>query len=119
MQTCEFQIEQTNNLVLVTYMTEQLTRQESENLVEELTQRMRYDGAVFFVLDLEHVKFIDSACIGALVTFLQDLEHVRGRIALANCQPNVAFLFKITRLDEAIRLYEDLQEACREVVHGR
>lgn len=102
----------------VTVTTEQLTRLETDNLVEELTPRMRYDGAVFFVLDLEHVKFMDSACIGALIMFFQDLEQVRGRIALAHCQPNVAFLCKVTRLDEAIRLDEDLQEGCNEVVHS-
>ena len=61
---------------------------------------------------------MDSACIGALVTFLQDLEHVRGRIALANCQPNVAFLFKVTRLDQVIGIYDDPQTACAEVVQG-
>ena len=40
----DFQIEQTNNLVQVTVMTEQLLRTEAESLIEALSQRMRYDG---------------------------------------------------------------------------
>jgi anti-anti-sigma factor len=60
------------------------------------------------------VEFLDSAGIGALVTLLQDLEHVRGRIALTHCQPNVAFLFKVTRLDAAIPLFDETAEAIEE-----
>jgi len=112
------QIEQANNLVVTKIADRELTGLQMQEIICELTQHMRYDNAIFFVLDMSEVEFIASDCLGCLVTFLSDLEHMRGRIVLANCKPNVAFLFKVTRLDIAFPLYEDLDEACREVAHG-
>ncbi len=36
---------------------------------------------------------------------------MRGRIALAGCQDNVAFLFKVTKLDDIFVLFDDLDAA--------
>ena len=112
------QIEQANNLVIAKIGGSELSGLQMQEVVNELTQHMRYENATFFVLDMINVQFIASDCLGCLVTFLRDLEHMRGRIALANCQPNVAFLFKVTRLDTAFALYDDLEEACTTIVHG-
>ena len=114
----ETQIEQTNNLVIAKIGESELSGLQMQEVINELTQHMRYENATFFVLDMTNVQFIASDCLGCLVTFLRDLENMRGRIALANCQPNVAFLFKVTRLDTAFTLYEDLEEACTTIIHG-
>ncbi len=118
MLTDRFQIEQEGALVIATTTDIKLGAIEAETLVEELSSRMRNDGGRYFILHLPTVEHIDSSCIGVLVTFLQDLEHVRGRMALAACQPNVAFLFKVTRLDTVFALYDDLDEARLEIVNG-
>ena len=49
---------------------------------------------------------------------LQELEHVRGRIALANCQPDVVLLFKMTRLDKLIPLYPSIAQASAKIING-
>lgn len=118
MLTEKFQIEQEGALVIATAADAKLGAVEAEALVEDLSSRMRNDGGRYFILNLPTVEHIDSSCIGVLVTFLQDLEHVRGRMALANCQQNVTFLFKVTRLDTVFMLYEDLEEARLEIVNG-
>jgi anti-sigma B factor antagonist len=105
------QFEQVNNLVILRPGVEQLTGPDMQELTATMSERVRYDNAQLFVIDMTGVKFIDSATIGAIVTFLQDLEHVRGRLAMANCQPNVAFLFKVTRLDAVVGLFDDVEEA--------
>lgn len=112
------QIEQANSLVIASIADRELTGLQMQEVVCELEQHMRYDNAIYFVLDMTHVEFIASDCLGALVTFLSDLEQMHGRIVLANCKPNVAFLFKVTRLDSAFPLYDDVEEACAHVSHG-
>lgn len=111
-------IEQSNHLVVATIPSHEMTVRQACDLVDELMQRMRCDNAQHFLLDLAAVEFIPSACLGTLVMFLQDLEHVRGRIGLVNCRPNVQFLFKITRLDLVFHLYDDMQQAKAEIVAG-
>lgn len=109
------QIEQTNNLAVATVADRELTGLQMQEVICELTQHMRYENAVYFVLDMQSVEFMASDCLGALVTFLSDVEQMRGRIALAHCQPNVAFLFKVTRLDVPFSLYDELDEACEQI----
>lgn len=118
MLTKGFDIEQVNKVVVATVHDRELSSASAAELVEQLTSRMRFDNAVYFVLDLKQVEFVSSSCIGTLVAFLQDLEHVRGRIALCHCAPNVQFLFKVTKLDTIFTIYEDRDEAMREIVHG-
>jgi len=87
----------------------------AQALTEALSDRMRYHDARGFVFDLEAIDFLASPCIGVLVQFLQEVEHVRGRIALANCSDPVKSLFQLTKLDEVFHLCDDLDEAVAEV----
>jgi Anti-anti-sigma regulatory factor (antagonist of anti-sigma factor) len=113
-----FDIEQSSNVVTATIRSRQLGSAEAQVLAEELVQRMRYDGAMFFVLDMSQVEFVDSSCLGTMVMFLQDLgTHPRAH-RLGHCNRNVAFLFKATRLDSVFTLYDDLEEARAQIAHG-
>lgn len=82
-----------------------------QELCVDLEQKVRYDNIHHFVFDLAEVRFLPSACLGAMVEFMRDLEHVRGRIALAGCEDNVAFLFKVTRLDSVFPIFDDVDDA--------
>ena len=80
-------------------------------VVADCCERMRYNNAVNFVFDLEAVEFLASACIGSLVELLREVEPMRGRIALAHVEENVAFLFKVTKLDDVFALFDDIDDA--------
>ena len=108
-QTIE--IEQTGAIVTAHLHQAEVAYSEMQELVDACVDKMRYDNAQNFIFDLADVEFLASACIGALVQLLQDIEHQRGQIALAGCQENVAFLFKVTRLDTVFKLYDEVDEA--------
>lgn len=110
-------VEQEGNMVVATVITPLLSLSESQDVVLELNERMRYNNAQLFILDMAEVTFMDSSCLGTLVQFLQDLGHIRGRLVLANCNENIAFLFKVTRLDDAMPLVESIEEA-KELLKG-
>lgn len=114
MLTHEVEFEQTRNVVIATLADPQLPGSQMAELVLEMSQRIRCDNAQFFVLDMSAVEFMDSSAIGVLVSFLLDLEHVRGRIALACCGRNIAFLFKLTRLDAVVPLFDEVEQAVAE-----
>ncbi len=113
----EIDLEQTGQVILVRIHEADVSHLHMQELVEECLERMRYHNARHVIMDMTDVEFLSSACLGPLVQLLQDLEHVRGRVALAQCRDNVAFLFKVTRLDSVIGIYEDEQEA-REQLHA-
>ena len=78
------EIERTGNRVVATFNTHEVTTPQMQEVVVELMEMMRNDAVQFFVLDMNAVEFISSGCLGSLVEFVQDLGHMRGRIALAN-----------------------------------
>ena len=79
------------------------------------SDKLRYDGVKAFVFDLACVELFASACVGALVELLREVEPTRGRIALANCTDNVAFLFRVTRLDDIFTVFDDTADAIAEL----
>lgn len=105
------EIEQAGSVVTAHLRQAEVAYQEMQEVVDTCVEKMRYDNARNFIFDLAEVEFLASACIGALVQLLQDIEHQRGQIALAGCQDNVAFLFKVTRLDTVFPMYDEVDEA--------
>lgn len=63
------------------------------------------------VLDLANVRYMDSMCVGVLVELLTKLTEAGGRIALVNADPNVEYLFKLTRLDRVFPICRDVMKA--------
>lgn len=111
MATYESEIEQAGPNVTVKVAGPDASHSEMSEVVAECCERMRYDNASNFIFDLEQVEFLASACIGSLVELLREVEPMRGKIALANCDDNVAFLFKVTKLDDIFGLFDDVDEA--------
>lgn len=105
------ELEQAGPLVTVRLGVSEVTHMQMQETISECAELMRYSNAQHFIFDLGPVEFLASACLGVLVGFMQDVEHVRGKIALAGCRDNVAFLFKVTRLDQVLGLYDDPAEA--------
>lgn len=105
------ELEQAGDLVTIKVRQRDLTHTDLQDAVGECTERIRFHNAQNFVFDLDGVEFLSSACLGVLVGFLQETEHARGKIALANCHENVAFLFKVTRLDTVFELFDDPADA--------
>ena len=105
------EIEQEGSIVTCHIGMSEMAHGEMQEMIDDCMDRMRCGNAQHFVFDMSKVEFLASSCIGVLVGFLQDIEHVKGRIALANCQENVRFLFKVTRLDSVFAMYDDVKEA--------
>ena len=113
-----FEIERNNDTVVASVRAAHIELADAQELVAELTERIRYENARFFVLDLSEVDLLASACLSNLITFAQDLEHVHGRLVLANCRPTVTTVIKITGLDSLFAMYDDVEAAAAEVIHG-
>ena len=106
-----FDVEQTGQLVTAHLHAAEVAHDDMQAIVQDCIDKLRYSKAQNFIFDMKEVEFLASACIGALVEFLQEVEHCRGQIALVNCRENVAFLFKVTRLDQVFGLFDDMEQA--------
>lgn len=66
------------------------------------------DGTV--VLDLNHVTFIDSSGLGAIVAAMKSLAPAR-RLVLAGLTPPVDKVFRLTRMDSVFGVFGTVEAA--------
>ena len=59
------------------------------------------------MLDLSQVTFVDSSGLGAIVAAMKHLEAGR-RLDLAGLTPDVAKVFRLTRMDTIFTIHPDL-----------
>ena len=65
------------------------------------------DGAEVVVLDFAEMAYMNSGGIGMLVTLLVRGQRRRQRIAAVGLSTHYRQIFELTRLDEAIGLFDD------------
>lgn len=104
-------IEYVSGVCVVTILARELDARASDELSSRLLALLNDSKATRFVLDFDSVRYMESACFGALVTFLKWLSRFDGRLVLANVSENVRFLFHVTRLDKAFPLCRDVPSA--------
>jgi anti-sigma B factor antagonist len=63
------------------------------------------------VIDLAEVPFVDSTCLGVLITALRQANESRGGLRLAAAQPRVRRAFEIAALDDMFPLFSSVEEA--------
>ena len=67
-------------------------------------------GHLRVVLDLSRVAFVDSSGLGAIIAAMKHLGGERT-LELAALQPAVAKVFRLTRLDEIVKVHADSADA--------
>ncbi len=110
MESSDIPIEQRNDWAVVAVDKPMLTSLESDRLLGSLRGYRKQTGCVRFAIDMDGVDFIDSACIGSLVTFLIELDKAGGKLVLAGCQRTVEDLLKITGLTSHMMLIPSIQD---------
>ncbi len=74
-------------------------------------------GQARVVLDLSRVSFVDSSGLGAIISAMKHLGGQRT-LELAGLQPAVAKVFRLTRLDEIVKIHADAAQAFGGHVHA-
>ncbi len=68
-------------------------------------------GTCQFVLDLQHVSFLDSAGLAALVRLYKHVRIGEGDVRLAGVCPAVQKILDLTRLNRVFAIYPTAEEA--------
>ncbi|MHC4947565.1 MAG: STAS domain-containing protein [Planctomycetota bacterium] len=112
------ELELMGSTAVATLTVTQLSIDEGVEQLMELLEDMAELGAQHYVLDIQNVQQMDSACLGCLVEALNKMAATGGRIALANTDPNVKYLFRLTRLDRVFPICHDVMAAIEKVERG-
>lgn len=63
------------------------------------------------VIDLSEVPFVDSTCLGVLISMMRQARLTRGGLRLAAAQPRVRRALEIAALDEVFPVFPSVGEA--------
>ncbi|MFK7960779.1 MAG: STAS domain-containing protein [Phycisphaerales bacterium] len=98
-------------IAVATITVTELSHDSGAHQLADLLMELSETTATDFVLDLQSVQFMDSACLGCLVEALNRLAVGGGQIALANGNHSVQYLFRLTRLDRVFAVCSDVMTA--------
>lgn len=67
------------------------------------------------VLDFKKVEHLSSAALGVLITLDKQVNERQGKLALANIQPQIYEVFRITRLNKLFNIQSSADAAIQAV----
>jgi anti-sigma B factor antagonist len=100
-----------NNGYDVLFIEEERIDAHNSSELKEYILHLIERGEKNIIVQLEHVRFIDSSGLGALLSGHKNAAAKSGRLALANVQKQVLAMFELTRLNTVFEMYGDLNEA--------
>lgn len=72
-------------------------------------------GKVLCLIDIEHVKYINSSGIGVLITLLTKFRNNEGEVVIMKPSEHVNKLLIITKLTAIFKIADSLEEAIKEL----
>jgi anti-sigma B factor antagonist len=105
------EIEMVGETVVATLTVTELSEECGASRLADLLFELGQSRARHYVLDIQNVQFMDSACLGCLVEALNLMSDSGGKIALANADHAVESLFRLTRLDRVFTIAPDVMAA--------
>ncbi len=106
------EVEMMGQTAVATLTVTELRLERGVEMLNGLLDQLSESGARHFVLDIQNVQFMDSACMGCLVEALNKLvKNGGGKIALANTANSVQYLFRMTQLDRVFPICADVMAA--------
>ena len=103
-------LEKINGCTILFIKEERIDAHNSGELKEAVLHLIE-QGEVNIIVQLEHVRFIDSSGLGALLSGYKNAAAKSGKLTLANMQQQVLSMFELTRLNRVFDIYADLNEA--------
>jgi anti-sigma B factor antagonist len=83
----------------------------AESVLMDAYNQASVDGAEAIVLNFEKLDYMNSSGIGLLVTLLIRANRNGHRLLACGLSEHYQHIFELTRLNEAIRVYDDEVEA--------
>lgn len=102
-------LEKINEFCVLTIQDERIDAHNSAELKEYILKLIE-DGESHIIIQLEHVRFIDSSGLGALLFGHKHMVAKSGQFALVNIQQQVLSMFELTRLTRVFEIYTDISE---------
>ena len=97
-------------LLIVTIKTAEASLKNSDAFKAGMVALIE-EGHHHIVINFEHVNYIDSSFLGALVSSLKYAISKHGDLSLTNLKKDIYSLFQLIRVDKVFKIYRTNEEA--------
>lgn len=81
----------------------------TQSLLQEVDQ-LGATGIKTVLVNLQHVTFIDSSGLGALVAAFKAMRAAGGKLVLCSANPQARMLFELTSMDQVFEIFANPEE---------
>lgn len=92
---------------------DEIVFENSNPLKEETKRKLRNQEIEKLVIDLENVLYLDSSGVGYVISIFKYMRENNGKLVIADLNDKVKRVAELTRLDEIIEVYDDLDSALK------
>jgi anti-sigma B factor antagonist len=104
----------TNKLIYIIDVSGEMDLYDS-NRLKDLVMKMIEKKVERFIINVDHIKSIDSSGIGALIFISSTLKKMNFRFAIANVRGPVKQVIEKIKLSGYFPLYEDIGQAIKDL----
>ncbi len=105
------------DVTVVSFLTSQvLDEMNVQQLGDELNGLLSKEYATKLVINFAKIKFLSSAVLGKLISLNKKVTAEKGRMAFCGINPDIMQVFKITRLDKLIPIFDEEDDAVKKVM---
>jgi anti-sigma B factor antagonist len=115
--TGNFRVETQDGVTVVTPTCPQIVAEVRDDLYA-VADGLSGPGPHRVVLSLKPIRQIQSAAIGILINFQKRVRDAGGALKIADLDPNILEVFKLTKMDQVLDLSRSTAEAV-DAFHGR
>ncbi|GAA4821493.1 STAS domain-containing protein [Algivirga pacifica] len=109
-----YSIDRAEKYTVLTPEEEKLDSLKAPMLKSELVTLFQ-SGTENLILDMQHVKYVDSSGLSAILVAKRLADETNGELVIASLSEHVEKLLKISKLDSVLKIVAD-KEAAAEVI---
>lgn len=110
----EFNITKSADYSIIQLSGNLIDKLEANQMLSDLNHLIE-QGNKYFILDLQHLKFMNSSGIGVLISILTKARSIGGEVVICKISPKINQLLVITKLNSVFKITNSIKEAEEEL----
>ncbi len=109
-----FVVQKAGDVHVIEFMADALLDQASiARMGDDLSELVRRSGHPKFVVSFSNVQTVSSAVLGVLIATHKQIKGLKGELRLAGVSDRIIEVFRLTRLDKMLKIYDTTGDALR------
>ena len=108
---------QEDHVLVICPEGENLDAKESPNFKQKVVEIITKSNSYKVILDLQHLKFIDSSGLGVILSLLRFVNTQGGDLKIAQMKKPIRAVFELVSMHKIFEIYNTVEDATKAFSH--